>query len=756
MCSSYVREFPGDLDPVEAALLEGLASLTCSAGHDDPLDPATADMVFEAQVRSRLLDHTARLMRTQGVGYYTIGSAGHESNAAVALALRRTDPALLHYRSGGFYIARAMQANEDPDMAEEIDPVDDVLRGMFASAKEPMSGGRHKVFGRRELNIIPQTSTIASHLPRAVGLASSIGRSGVHGRYLADSVVVCSLGDASLNHSTAQGALNWAANTFHRGERVPILFVIEDNGLGISTPSPPGWVERSLEGRWSLNYASVDGNDPAAVLTMTADLSRLARESGQPAVLHLRTVRFLAHAGSDVETAYRSATEIREDYAQDPILGTAKILVESSECEVSDLIDWYLDEREHIRSRANQLASEARIGSAAEVLASLSPKSPEIVASVAYELAGTGGDGHRSAPSTLAQTINSTLERAAEVSPEILILGQDVARKGGVYGVTRGLLKRFGPKRVFDTLLDEQSIMGHALGSALNGFLPVPEIQYLAYLHNAEDQIRGEAATLSFFSNTQYKNPMVVRVAAFGYQKGFGGHFHNDNSVAVLRDIPGLVLAVPAHPLDAAPMLRTCLAAAKVDGTVSVMLEPIARYHTADLHVEGDGLWLAEPTDVDMVRSGKGVRHAPIGRARTHGKGTDLTIVTFGNGLFMSLRVRKHLRDLFDLEVGVVDLRWLAPLPTEDLLREANSTGRVLIVDETRHSGGVGEAIISELVEGGFRGPIRRLSGADSFIPLGEAANLVLVSEEQIREAALECCGLAGASTNPQFDESQN
>ena len=147
-----------------------------------------------------------------------------------------------------------------------------------------------------------------------------------------------------------------------------------------------------------------------------------------------------------------------------------------------------------------------------------------------------------------------------------------------------GLARKHGSARVFDTLLDEQSILGLALGSGLAGMLPIPEIQYLAYLHNAEDQLRGEAATLSFFSNGQYRNPMVVRVAGLAYQRGFGGHFHNDNAVAVLRDIPGLVVACPARGDDAAGMLRTCVAAGATDGTVSVFLEPIALYHQRDLH----------------------------------------------------------------------------------------------------------------------------------------------------------------------------
>ncbi len=151
-------------------------------------------------------------------------------------------------------------------------------------------------------------------------------------------------------------------------------------------------------------------------------------------------------------------------------------------------------------------------------------------------------------PLTLAQAINATLTDALLAWPQAILFGEDVAAKGGVYGVTKGLRDRFGDDRVFDTLLDETSILGLALGAGLAGALPIPEIQYLAYLHTAEDQLRGEAATMQYFSLGAYRNPMVVRVAGLAYQQGFGGHFHNDNAVGVLRDVPGLVVACPSSP----------------------------------------------------------------------------------------------------------------------------------------------------------------------------------------------------------------
>jgi len=306
-----------------------------------------------------------------------------------------------------------------------------------------------------------------------------------------------------------------------------------------------------------------------------------------------------------------------------------------------------------------------------------------------------------------------------------------VARKGGVYGVTRGLLRAFGPGRVFDSLLDEQTILGVALGSGLAGLLPVPEIQYLAYVHNAADQIRGEAATLSFFSRAQYRNPMVVRIAGLAYQQGFGGHFHNDNAIAALREIPGLVIACPARPDDAAAMLRTCLTAADIDGSVCVFLEPIALYHERDLFEPGDGGWLASYVPPDEWAQ----THVPIGRARSYGDGGDLTIVTFGNGVRMSLRAARTLA-AEGIDCRVLDLRWLAPLPFEDLLRAAAATGRVLVADETRRTGGISEGVVTTLVDAGFTGRVARVASEDSFIPLGDAAAAVLLSQEAIEEAA--------------------
>ena len=710
-------------DELEAATLAGLRAAAAAGPAQNPVAPSDGLRLFDAMAGSRALDVEARRMRERGEGFYTIGSAGHESNAYVADALRPSDPALLHYRSGAFFLARAMQDGRTLDSALRA-----VLLGLAAATADPASGGRHKVFGDPALAVIPQTSTIASHLPRAVGVAFAIGRAkrlGLQTRWPQDAVAVCSFGDASLNHSTAVGALNTAGYCVTQGLPLPLVFVCEDNGIGISVPSPLGWVAQAAQ-RPGLTYFCADGTDPDAALAAAHGAVDLARRHRRPALLHLRTVRYLGHAGTDLETAYRGAAELAADLERDPLIALARRL------DGIDLADRYLAISERTAAIAAEVATAPKLRTAAEVMAPLAPpvvpsRPPHPPANPEARLAAFDGRLPEDAPAgTLAQCINAALTDAMAARAGMLVFGEDVGRKGGVYGLTRGLQQRFGAPRVFDTLLDEQAILGLALGLGVSDLLPVPEIQYLAYLHNAEDQLRGEAASLRFFSAGAYTNPMVVRIAGLGYQKGFGGHFHNDDAVAVLRDIPGLVVGVPARPEDAAPMLRACLDAAEATGQVSVYLEPIALYHERDLYEPGDRGWLGRYSPETTTS---------IGTARTHGDGRDLTVFTFGNGLRMSMRVGARLHRE-GIGVRIVDLRWLAPLPVDDIVREAAATGRVLVVDETRRSGGVAEGVLAALVDAGFAGRMARVTSADSFIPLADAANLVLLGEDEIESAA--------------------
>ncbi|MFE3443143.1 thiamine pyrophosphate-dependent enzyme [Nocardia sp. NPDC059180] len=690
--------------------------------------------LFESQVTSRQLDVAARRLGRAGRGFYSIGSSGHEGNAVLAAATRVSDPALLHYRSGAFFVQRARRI-------AGLDPVRDVLLGVVAAAADPISGGRHKVFGSKAAGVIPQTSTIASHLPRAVGLAFALDRGarlGIPREWPEDAVALCTFGDASANHSTATGAINAAVHTAHLGVGMPILFVCEDNGIGISVPTPPDWIPAAYGQRPGLRYFDADGCDLLDAFGAAIEAVNWVRAQRTPAFLRLRTVRLLGHAGSDVETAYRDPTAIDADLSRDPVAATSRMLITTGVCTLEEILARYDAIAEHVADVAEELSDTPKLTSAAEVMAPLAPAHPDLVradvlrgVNAAHEdsaIAGTELVAAEQVPMTLAQSINHTLRDLLARDRDVLVFGEDVSRKGGVYGVTKGLRKEFGARRIFDTLLDEQSVLGTALGAGLAGFVPIPEIQYLAYVHNALDQLRGEAATLSFFSEGRYRNPMVVRIAGLAYQKGFGGHFHNDNSLAALRDIPGLVVAVPARADDAAALLRTCVSAARVDGRVCVIIEPIALYHTRDLHEPDDDGWLAPATTAE---------HVPIGRSRIYGDGTDLAIVTFGNGVPMSLRVARRLAAR-GISARVLDLRWLTPLPLDDLRHHADITGNVLVADETRRSGGVSESVCAALVDGGFTGRLARVTSADSFVPLGPAAAAVLLSEPTIEAAAIE------------------
>jgi 2-oxoisovalerate dehydrogenase E1 component len=692
--------------------------------------------LFESQIYSRQLDFVALWLRKRGAGFYTIGSCGHEGNVAVAQAMRPTDPALLHYRSGAFFVQRARQM-------QYANAVFDVLLGMTASRDEPIAGGRHKVFGNAQLNIPPQTSTIGSHLPKAVGMAFHLKRAarlGLTKDVPRDAVIMCSFGDASANHSTATGAINAACYIAHQGLPLPVLFVCEDNGLGISVKTAPRWIAQNFRAKPGLEYFAVDGCDLLASTKVAREAVDYVRSSRRPAFLHMSVVRPLGHAGSDVALAYRTVDELRADLERDPLVASARMLVQTGAWTPDEIIDRYEAIRAEVLELAQEAARRPQLESADEVMAFIAPRTPE---KIAIEVGRPMDQDARRAfwgrtlpedggPLPLSGHINRCLGDLLVNVPELLVFGEDVARKGGVYGVTRGLMKRAGIARVYDTLLDEQTILGLAIGAAQAGCIPIPEIQYLAYLHTAEDQLRGEAATLQFFSKAQFRNPMVVRVAGYAYQEGFGGHFHNDNSVAIFRDVPGLIVASPSCGEDAAAMLRTCVAAARIDGAISAFIEPIALYHTRDLHEAGDGLY-EQPYDPEAA-------HVPIGSARVWGEGEDLLIVSFANGVRMSRRVAKRLAAQHGIGARVLDLRWLSPLPVEDLLREARRTGRVLVVDETRRSGGVSEGVITELVDGGFAGPMQRVAARDSFIPLGPAANLVLVGEDDIEHAALRMC----------------
>jgi 2-oxoisovalerate dehydrogenase E1 component len=733
---------------LDALLVDPGEELPSAArGPDQPLT-ATSELtvgraleLFTDMVTSRALDVAARRLKAEGHAHYTISSAGHEDDAVLGARLRPTDPCFLHYRSGGLMAARARHT---PDR----DVVWDTLLSLCASAEDPASGGRHKVWGSPDTWVVPQTSTIGSHLPKAVGAAFALGRAprlpgGVERLPVPeDSVVLCSFGDASANHATSLTAINAARYARRRGNPVPVLFCCEDNGIGISVDTPRRWIEATFAGLPGLHYVRAAG-ELDEVWDAVGNAIERCRSRRVPVLLHLETVRLWGHAGSDAEHTYRDLADIEATEARDPLLRTARQLLATGAATHAQLRDLVAGVRDRVAELAPRAAATPRLTSVDEVVAPLAPGDDAAgLAAARADAAGRaaavdageraavfGGqlpeDATTATRRTLASHLGAALHDELLRRPGTLVFGEDVAAKGGVYGVTRGLQARFGRERVFDTLLDETTILGVAQGAGLLGQLPIPEVQYLAYVHNALDQLRGEACSTSFFSAGRFRTPMVVRIAGLAYQKGFGGHFHNDDAVGALRDIPGLVLAVPSRGDDAVRMLRGCVALAATHGRVVAFLEPIALYHERDLHEPGDEGWLTSyPAGGEVLLPGEvGVDH-PERR--------DVLLVTYGNGRRMCLRAAQRL-EAEGIGCRVVDLRWLNPLPTAALGSHADACDAVVVVDECRATGGgIADAVVAHLAERGYAHPLRSVRAHDSYVPLGPAADLVLVQEDDV------------------------
>lgn len=707
-------------DAVDAQFLHAVKQ----GQYPDPVTLIPSDVPLETfwswfitQCESRHIDFQGRRCKEEGECHYTISSAGHEGNAAVAAALRREDMAFLHYRSQAFHLQRAKDAGQDALM--------DMAQSLLSRQSCPISGGRHKVIGSVDLNIPPQTSTIASHLPKAVGYAFGLSLHHDWDRLPKDRIAVVSTGDASFNHSTTQGSLNATRWMVHQGCPMPLLYVIEDNQWGISVPTPSDWIALQCAQDPLWGYEVADGRNLLDVFAAAKRAIRTVRVHKRPVFLHLKTVRLMGHAGSDVETTYRSERAILATEARDPLLQSAYILHAHYHVSAQAIVDAYQDARSRVESAVNAAKAQPVLTSREAVMQSLIP-TPASSASVPPRPSAAWENSLKNIQGkTLAQLINLGLQELMETYSNSVAFGEDVGKKGGVYHVTAQLQKRFGPARVFDTLLDEQTILGTAQGLSLHGFLPIPEIQFMAYLHNAIDQIRSEAATLPFFSNAQLATPMVLRLPGLAYQKGFGGHFHNENTFAALRDIPGLMIACPSSGKRAVKLLREAFYQAHVKRRVVVFLEPIALYHRKDGPVMGDALALEDYPEADARWRAETFEHDKTA-AKT-------VIVSFGNGAAMARWAQAQCQDR--KAVDTIDLGWVHPIDWAALADAVRSYKDIIIVDECRQTASLSEAIVTQFTERAVPGRCHRLCGADTFIPTGPSWGTVLPS----LDALLDC-----------------
>ncbi|MCB0272318.1 MAG: hypothetical protein KDD46_04830, partial [Bdellovibrionales bacterium] len=396
-------------------------------------------MLFLMQVQSRLLDYQSRVLKAQNESFYTIGSAGHEANAVFGALLKKEDPCLLHYRSGAFMMARAC-VHDYPHMIE------DTLLSFCASKLDPTSGGRHKVWGSKTLWVPPQTSTIASHLPKAVGMSFGIRRA--HHMQVPtdtdkDSIVFVSFGDASCNHATAQTAFNAASWSAYQKLPTPIFFLCEDNGLGISVRTPKGWVEHMMKARGEIKYFSADSAELDQVVVQAKEAIEYCRAKRKPVFFHLSTIRLFGHAGSDVETGYRTLEEIESMEGFDPIIATAKLLMDAGIMDKNEIRLMYESEKKSIEEKSKKAVLTPKLQTAQEVMEYLTLPSPKSVTLQQDEekrkVVFTKAIGHvpeqSPKPRHMAMLLNWALYDLMIKDPSAVLFGEDVAKKGGVYHV---------------------------------------------------------------------------------------------------------------------------------------------------------------------------------------------------------------------------------------------------------------------------------------------------------------------------------
>lgn len=367
------------------------------------LNPQLACEIFTSQIESRVLDLIARQLRKENKGFYTIGSSGHEGNAAIAAAFKVYDMAFLHYRSGAFMLQRARQFFGESRLYDQ-------LLALVASKLDPIAGGRHKVFGSLQLNVPPQTSTVASHLPKAVGTAFSISKAKdlkIQPAIEEHAVILCSFGDASFNHSTAQGAFNAAQWINDHHLPLPLVFICEDNGIGVSVPTLDTWIADNVKHRIDMEYLSCDGANICDIYLQATQAASIARTKKVPVFLHMKTVRLLGHAGSDIEQHYHTQEEIEALEAKDPLLYSAGIMLRFGLMTSQQILELYAQTKQTVTELASKAAQEPKLSSVAEIIASIVPpkrKQPFIANSV-FEL-----KDDELKRLNLAQAINASLE----------------------------------------------------------------------------------------------------------------------------------------------------------------------------------------------------------------------------------------------------------------------------------------------------------------------------------------------------------